>query len=103
MITRGEVRKWALSFDGVSEEPRFNKTSFRVKGKIVATLNLEHDRACVRLSPIDQDVFCSFKEYDLSCPKCLGKKWVDINKFKESSKGYVQRCTNKRLLLCSTS
>ena len=81
MITRGEVRKWALSFDGVSEEPRFNKTSFRVKGKIVATLNLEHDRACVRLSPIDQDVFFSFKEYVIyPVPNAWGKSgWTLIN------------------------
>ena len=81
MISREEVRNWALSFEGASEEPHFNKTSFRVKGKIFATMNLEYDRACVRLSPIDQNVFCSFKiDVIYPVPNAWGKSgWTLIN------------------------
>lgn len=81
MVSREEVRMWALSFEGTSEEPHFNKTSFRVKGKIFATLNLEHDRACVRLSSIDQNVFCSFKiNVIYPVPNAWGKcGWTLIN------------------------
>ncbi len=81
MISKDAVRKWALSFEGTSEEPHFDKISFRVKGKIFATLNLEHDRACVRLSPIDQDVFCSFnKELIYPVPNAWGKQgWTLIS------------------------
>ena len=81
MISRDEVRKCALSFDGSTEEPHFSKTSFRVKGKIFATLNLEHERACVRLSPIDQNVFCAFKEDVIyPVPNAWGKNgWTLIN------------------------
>ncbi len=81
MISRDEVRKFALSFEGASEEPHFNKTSFRVRGKIFATLNLEHDRACIRLTPIDQNVFCAYKEDVIyPVPNAWGKQgWTLIN------------------------
>ncbi|MEQ1666726.1 MAG: MmcQ/YjbR family DNA-binding protein [Bdellovibrionales bacterium] len=81
MISKDEVRRLALSFEETSEEPHFDKTSFRVKGKIFATLNLEHNRACVRLSPIDQDVFCSFKkEVIYPVPNAWGKQgWTLIS------------------------
>ncbi len=36
-MTFGQVRKHALSLPGTSEEPHFDRTSFRVKGKIFAT------------------------------------------------------------------
>lgn len=50
----------ALSFDGVKEEKHHEIVSFKIKGKIFATLNAPMQRGCVRLSPVDQDVFCAF-------------------------------------------
>jgi len=81
MISRDEVKKLALSFEGASEAPHVNKISFRVRGKIFATLNLEHDRACVRLSHIDQNVFCAYKEDVIyPVPNAWGKLgWTLIN------------------------
>lgn len=61
-MSREEARDFALSFDEVREAPHFDKIAFKVKGKIFATLNLVHFRACVRLSPVDQHVFCAYKE-----------------------------------------
>jgi len=36
-MTLAQVRKHALSLAGVTEEPHFDRTSFRVKGKIFVT------------------------------------------------------------------
>ena len=36
-MTLAQIRKHALSFAGVSEEPHFDRTSFRVNGKIFVT------------------------------------------------------------------
>lgn len=38
LTTLEEVRKYALSLPEVTEEPHFEKTSFRVRGKIFATV-----------------------------------------------------------------
>ncbi len=59
MITIDTLRKIALSFPETTEEPHFEKTSFRVKKKIFATYDEDRNRACIKLSEIDQDVFSS--------------------------------------------
>lgn len=60
MPTIAQLRALALSFPEVTEEPHFEKTSFRVRKKIFATYDAEHNRACVKLSAIDQNVFSAF-------------------------------------------
>ena len=60
MIAIAVFKKIALLFPGVVEQPHFEKTSFRAKKKIFATLSSENQRACVKLSEIDQSVFCAF-------------------------------------------
>lgn len=57
MVSINLYRKIALSFPEASEEPHFEKTSFRIKKKIFATYNAKENRACVKLSAIDQNVF----------------------------------------------
>lgn len=59
MISIETLRKLALSFPEATEEPHFEKTSFRVKKKIFATYDDKLKRACIKLSEIDQDVFSS--------------------------------------------
>ena len=59
MVTIDTFRKLALSFPEATEEPHFEKTSFRVKKKIFATYDDIKKRACIKLSEIDQDVFSS--------------------------------------------
>ena len=58
MVTLQVFRELALSLPGTTELPHFEKTSFRVKKKIFATLSVETSIACVKLSVIDQSVFC---------------------------------------------
>lgn len=47
----------ALEFPEAVEAPHFEKTSFRVRGKIFATMAPEKAEAVVKLTPLDQPVF----------------------------------------------
>lgn len=72
MVTFAEFRALALSFPEATEEPHFEKTSFRVKKKIFATFDGSNLRACVKLSEVDQNVFsCAAK--DIIYP--VANKW----------------------------
>ena len=59
MVTIETLRKLALSFPEATEDPHFEKTSFRIKKKIFATYDDKLKRSCIKLSAIDQDVFSS--------------------------------------------
>jgi predicted DNA-binding protein (MmcQ/YjbR family) len=72
MVTIETFRKLAFSFPEATEEPHFEKTSFRVKKKIFATYDDKLKRACIKLSEIDQDVFSSA---DKSIIYALDNKW----------------------------
>lgn len=84
MVSPEFVKEYALSFDKTDEHPHFDKISFRVKKKIFATLNIKMNRACVKLSPVDQDVFCSFDSSVIyPVPNAWGKQgWTLINLLK---------------------
>ena len=57
MITIETFREIALQFPESTEQPHFENTSFRVKNKIFASYDSIHDRACIKLSEVDQNVF----------------------------------------------
>ncbi|MES2795873.1 MAG: MmcQ/YjbR family DNA-binding protein [Bacteroidota bacterium] len=80
------VRKVALSLPDTSEEPHFEKTSFRAKKKIFATFDKKTGKLCVKLSEIDQNVFSSFDPSIIyPVPNKWGKQgWtlVEISKIK---------------------
>ncbi len=59
MISFDSLRQLALSFPEATEEPHFEKTSYRVKKKIFATFDSKKNRLCIKLSEIDQDVFAA--------------------------------------------
>lgn len=61
MIDTRSVRKLALSFEGTEEAPHFEKAAFRVRKKIFATLDTKRNRVVLKLSLIDQSVFCNYK------------------------------------------
>ena len=54
MISRDEVRGWALGLPEAVEADHHGMASFRVAGKIFCTLHVDHPRAMVKLSPEDQ-------------------------------------------------
>lgn len=59
MISLATFRKLALSFPETTEEPHFEKISFRVNKKIFATYDDKMKRACLKLSEIEQSIFSS--------------------------------------------
>jgi predicted DNA-binding protein (MmcQ/YjbR family) len=87
MISIDTFRKLALSFPETTEEPHFEKTSFRVKKKIFGTYDEKHKRACLKLSEIDQDVFSSSdKTIIYAVPNKWGKQgWtlIELQKVKK--------------------
>lgn len=60
MVNIEAFKKLAFSFPETIEQPHFEKTSFRVRKKIFATLSVLNNTAVLKLSEIDQSVFCSF-------------------------------------------
>ncbi len=81
MIDIETVRQIALSLPEVTEQPHFDKPSFRIGKKIFATLNIPANRVCVKLSEVDQDVFSSFDRTVIyPVPNKWGKQgWTLIN------------------------
>jgi len=72
MVTLNTLRTISLSLPEVTEEPHFEKTSFRVKKKIFATYDDQLKTACVKLTGIDQSVFSSAGKTTIYP---VGNKW----------------------------
>ncbi len=60
MVSIGIFRSLALQLEESSESPHFEKTSFRVKNKIFATLDEKTKRAVLKLDVVNQSVFSAF-------------------------------------------
>lgn len=58
MVSIETYRKLAMSFPEAVELPHFEKTSFRVNKKIFSTLSEKENIVMVKLSLVDQSVFC---------------------------------------------
>ena len=60
-MTIEQFRSLALSFPGTEENPHFDRAAFKVTGKrIFATLHAQSKTANLKLSLVDQSVFCDF-------------------------------------------
>ena len=59
MVSKEAYRQMALALPGSEEKPHFDIPSFRVKNKIFTTLHEKTNRAMIKLSIIDQSVFCA--------------------------------------------
>jgi predicted DNA-binding protein (MmcQ/YjbR family) len=57
MITSENAKKFALNFEETTEQPHFEKNSFRVNKKIFATLDSVNQTICVKLSEMEQSVY----------------------------------------------
>lgn len=66
------LRSFCLSLPETTEEPHFEKTSFRVRKKIFATYDFTTGLACLKLSEKDQDLFSLF---DPSAVFPVPNKW----------------------------
>lgn len=81
MVSIDAYKQLVLAFPEVYEAPHFDKASFRVRKKIFTTLDVPNNQACIRLSEIDQNVFCSYdKSVFFPIPNKWGKLgWTFIN------------------------
>jgi YjbR len=84
MVNIEAFSQLALSFDEALAAPHFEKTSFRINKKIFATLDIKNNKAVVKLSPVDQSVFCI---YDKTIIYPVPGKWgiqgwtvIELNK-----------------------
>ena len=88
MVSVETFRQLVLAFPEAIEQPHFEKISFRVAKKIFATLDIKNKKVVVKLSAIDQSVFCSF---DKSIIYPVPGKWglqgwtmIELNKVKKA-------------------
>jgi hypothetical protein len=86
MVTLETLRTIALSLPEVTEEPHFEKTSFRVKKKIFATYDDQLKTACIKLTQIDQSVFSSAKGIIYPVDNKWGKQGWTIIEMKKVHK-----------------
>ncbi len=60
MVTHEKLRTLAMALTEVTEEPHFEKSSFRVRKKIFCTLDQQKGKAVLKLNENDQSVFCAY-------------------------------------------
>lgn len=81
MPNKNEIQSIVKNLGDCTEEPHFRKTSFRSNKKIFATYDENCDLLVVKLSTIDQDVFCLVNKGIISpVPNKWGAQgWTQIN------------------------
>ena len=72
MVNFQTFQRLALSYPNATEQPHFDKTSFRVRKKIFATVSLKDNKAVLKLSENDQSVFCTL---DKNIFSAVNNKW----------------------------
>jgi hypothetical protein len=100
MATAAQIREIATSFEGTVEEPHFEKTSFRMKKKIYATL--KGTVLVVKLSEVDQSVFVHIDGV-YPVPKKWGKHGWTIFEIDKLSLDIVRDGLSKSYALISAS
>jgi hypothetical protein len=80
MVTAASVRRQALSIEGVTEQPHFDMTSFRLGKRIFITLNKTNTKICIKLTPEDQDLFSLHDRKTIyAVPNAWGKQgWTFV-------------------------
>jgi len=88
VITLSEARKLALTLPEAEEKSHFNQPDFRVKGKIFAVLHAERNEIMVKLSIVDQSVFCAIdKSVIYPVPGGWGRKGATLINLKKVRRG----------------
>ena len=88
MVTIEQARKMALELPETEEKSHFHLAGFWVKNRIFATIHEDKNYVMVRLSLIDQSVFCSYnKEVIFPVPGGWGKHgatFINLKKVRKS-------------------
>ena len=84
MVSITEARESALALPEAEEKSHFDQPDFRVKGKIFAVLHAERNEMMVKLSIIDQSVFCAIdKNVIYPVPGGWGRKGATLINLKK--------------------
>lgn len=87
MVSIETARRAALSLPETVEKSHFDIPDFRVMNKIFATLHPDKNYMMIKLSLVDQSVFCSFdKEIVFPVPGGWGKKGATFFNLKKVKK-----------------
>lgn len=86
MATARDVRRAALSLEGTSEAPHFDRAAFRVK-RIYATLAADGKSANLKLTPDEQEFKCMLApEVFAPVPNAWGRQgWTTLTLAKAST------------------
>jgi hypothetical protein len=85
------ARQMALALPGTEEKPHFDIPSFRVNNKIFATLHTKTNRVMVKLSLVEQSVFCAIdKTIIYAVPGGWGAKGATFVELKKVKKDILQ-------------
>lgn len=99
MVTLQQFRELAFTLPETEEVPHFAITSFRFKKKIFATLWEKENKAMLKLSLVDQSVFCAFdKTIFYPVPNKWGKQgatFIELSKVRKSMLADALACAYK--------
>jgi len=88
MVSINTFKEITLSFPETFEYPHFHKTAYKCGKRIFATLDGKNHQANIKLSLVDQDVFCTFdRTVMFPVPNKWGKQgWtvIDLKKVRKS-------------------
>lgn len=88
MVTIEQAREAALSLPETEEKLHFHLAGFWVKKKIFATIHADKNYVMIKLSAVDQSVFCSYnKEVIFPVPGGWGKHgatFINLKKVRKS-------------------
>ena len=87
MISMDTVRQIALAFPETDEHPHFHLRAFRVRKKIFATIDEKLKRLMVKLTLVDQSVFCAY-DHSVIYPVpggwgLKGSTYIELDKIKK--------------------
>ena len=87
-----DISSFCLSLPEASVSPHFEKTSFRVRKKIFATLDHKKGLLVVKLSHVDQSVFMDMSKGSIQAvPGGWGKKgWTQVTLSDEKNNELIE-------------
>ena len=82
MISAKTARQIALGFEETDEKPHFDRTAFRVRGKIFSTLSEEKRDVNFKLTLYEQSICCKNADLEIIHPVAGGwgrQGWTTIH------------------------
>lgn len=102
-VDADQIRTRALSLKNVKESPhRKDIIAFKISGKIFATVNPTMQRACLRLSEVDQQLFSSIPKCNIHpVPNAWGRYGWTLFYFKNTDEETMRDALLRAYLFCA--